>query len=155
MGQVERAASKNSTAPLKNPLAFQLLRVLRSSICGIKLESDFLRSLPRAFFFFIFFYSLLLGFILRPNLENFENLGAGMKSASIFFRLFSNLYVFIYIRVGFILYPSRWEFPLLENFLSRWDKMGIRFSPIFRPSFASKLRVFTRFRFYFRKFASF
>lgn len=92
MGQVERAASKNSTAPLKNPLAFQLLRVLRSSICGIKLESDFLRS-PRFFLFFIFFF--YVGFILRPNLENFENLGAGMKLVSIFFRLFSNLYVFI------------------------------------------------------------
>ena len=71
VGQVERAASKNSTAPLKNPLAFQLLRVLRSSICGIKLESDFLRSLPRAFFFFYFLLLSSSRFHFAPKFGKF------------------------------------------------------------------------------------
>lgn len=69
VGQVERAASKNSTAPLKNPPCILAARVLRAPLSlgnrgvkvwdkiGIRLR-DSLRSSSvgnHAFFFFLFF----------------------------------------------------------------------------------------------------
>lgn len=83
------------------------------SRCGIKLQSDFLRSSSLRFFCF----SRRLYFVSNSHI--WKILKIFSWDCTIFSRPFSiKLPNRIYIYVGFILYPSRWEFPLLENFLS-------------------------------------